>query len=71
MSRPEFELDVIMACNLMGTDFNLKISAPAKKRSVQCYQKDTLAMSWEIKYFGEINQTQNFIDFQHCEYNYF
>lgn len=27
--EPEFQLDVIMACNLVGTDLNLEISAPA------------------------------------------
>lgn len=53
-----------MACNLMGSDFNLKISAPAMKHGVQCYQKDTLSMSWKAKHFSEINQTQNLLGFE-------
>ena len=59
MSGPEFQLDVIVACNLIGSHFNLKISAPAMKHGVQCYQKDTSPMSQKEKHFSEINETQN------------
>lgn len=64
MSGPEFQLDVIVAYNLMGSDFNLKISAPAIKHGVQCYWKDALPTSQKTKHSSEINQTQNLLGFK-------
>lgn len=63
MLGPDFQLDVITAWNLMSSIFDLRISAPAKKHGVQCYQKMNLPISQKPKYFSESHQTQHLLDF--------